>query len=335
MTTTFTEQADIETGFSEVFSDRIVPRLDELEQKRQAILSVAKRHATIALAVGVVFGLWFTWAGEGSGGIGGLIAGFLLPVAFGGVAAFLLWKRQAAKWRGSAAETIMPVICDFIGDMTYDHEALRGFPLERIQKLGVIRPFGEAKTTDRLEGTYRDTPFELVQAKLSSNSRRRDDDGAKTQFKGLLMRIGVPEPISDRILIARDFHGPGNKLAEMFGGGTGRRLPKVDTGHELFEQYFEVYSSNPSVAREILAPGFLDSFVKIAEAESGRHGPEGLEAGFHEESFFMALKRDDEFLQMGALTSPADEIEDELHGVFEDISTVRRIIDRLHGDHPA
>ena len=49
----------------------------------------------------------------------------------------------------------------------------------------------------------------------------------------------------------------------------------------------------------------------------------------------MALKREDDFLQMGAPTTPADDIEEELHGVLEDITTVRRIIDRLHGDHPA
>ena len=51
MTTTFTEHVEIETGFSKVFSARIVPRLAELEDKRKAILAVAKRHAIIALAV--------------------------------------------------------------------------------------------------------------------------------------------------------------------------------------------------------------------------------------------------------------------------------------------
>ena len=335
MTTTFTEHAAIEAGFSKVFSDRIVPRLNELDDKRKAILAVAKRQVVIALAAGVAFGLLFTIFGRGSDGIGGLLVGFFLPVAFGGVAAFLLWKRQAGKWRGSAAQTVLPVICDFLGDTTYDREALRGFPTERMQKLGVIRPTSEIRIRDRLEGTYRDTTFEIVHAELSSSSRRSGNNASRTHFKGLLIRISVPEPISDRILIARDYYGPGNKLAEMFGGGSGRDMPKVDTGHATFERYFEVYSTNPAAARNILAPGFLDSFMKIAEAESGEHGPEGLEAGFHEDSFFMALKRDDDFLRVGTLTTPADEIEEELHGVFEDITTVRRIIDRLHGDHPA
>lgn len=127
----------------------------------------------------------------------------------------------------------------------------------------------------------------------------------------------------------------GNKLTEMFGGSSGRGLPKVDTGHTEFERHFEVYSADPQVARDVLSPGFLDNFVTIAEAEGGRHGAEGLEAGFHDESFFMALKREEDFLKMGRLTTPADQIEEDLHGVFADIATTRRIIDRLHGDHPA
>ena len=341
MTTTFTERAPIESGFSGIFDERIAPRLSELEEKRQAILAVAKRHAVIALAAGAVLGLMFTFFGSGSDGLGGLLVGFFVPLAFGGVAAFLLWKRQARKWSGAAAELVMPEVCDFLGDLSYDRDAYKGFPLERMQKLGVIRSFTRSEIGDRLEGTYRDTPFEIVEAKLISEKNRssahadnnNSDRSSRTLFKGLLLRIGVPDPIPTRILIARDF-GPANKLGELFGGSSGRGMPKVDTDHPEFERHFEVYASDPSVVRNLLAPGFLNSFVQIAESESGRHGPAGLEAGFHDESFFMALKREEDFLKMGRLTTPADEIEEELHGVFADIATVRRIIDRLHGDHP-
>ncbi|MDN3719013.1 hypothetical protein QW131_06815 [Roseibium salinum] len=72
--------------------------------------------------------------GSGSGGIGGLLAGFFIPLAFGAVAAFLLWKRQARKWNGTAAEAVMPEVCEFLGDLSYDYEAHKGFPLERMQK---------------------------------------------------------------------------------------------------------------------------------------------------------------------------------------------------------
>ncbi|MEI4263867.1 DUF3137 domain-containing protein [Roseovarius sp. D0-M9] len=336
----FTESSPIETGFAAVYRTRIAPRLNELEQERQTVLTTAKRHAAIALAAGATLGVLFLLFGSGSDGLAGALVGFGVPLAFGAVAAFLLWKRQAESWSGSAAKDVMPVVCDFLGDLTHDRNALKGFPLERMQKLGVIRPFSKAEVSDRLAGTYRDVPFEIVEAKLtndkSQSSTNADNDNSdrssRTQFKGLLMRIGVPDPIPGRILIARDY-GMGNKLMSMF-GGAGRDLPQVDTGHAAFEELFQVHSDNPDMARDLLPPAFLDSFVKIAESEGGRHGAKGLEAGFHDESFFLALQRDDDFLALGKLTTPADEIEDDLHGVFDDIATVRRIIDRLHGDHP-
>jgi len=163
--TRFTERSPIEAGFSQVYDARIAPRLSDLEQERQAILAVARRHAAIALAAGAGLGLLFLGFGTGSDGLGGALVGFAVPLAFGAVAAFLLWKRQAAKWSGSAARSVMPVICDFLGDLSYDKEAVKGFPLERMQKLGVIRRFSRAEVGDRLAGTWRGTPFEIVEAR--------------------------------------------------------------------------------------------------------------------------------------------------------------------------
>lgn len=336
----FTERSPIKAGFSAVYRTRIVPRLNELEQERKTVLTTAKRHAAIALGGGAALGVLFLLFGSGSDGLAGALVGFGVPLAFGAVAAFLLWKRQAERWSGSAAKDVMPVVCDFLGDLIHDRDALKGFPLERMQKLGVIRRFSRSEVSDRLEGTYRDVPFEIVEAKLindkSQNSTNTDNDNSdrssRTLFSGLLMRIGVPDPIPGRILIARDY-GMGNKLMSLF-GGAGRDLPRVETGHAAFEELFEVHSDDPDMARDVLPPAFLDSFVKIAEAEGGRRGAKGLEAGFHDDSFFMALQRDEDFLALGKLTTPADEIDGDLHGVFDDIATVRRIIDRLHGDHP-
>ncbi|GGD47814.1 hypothetical protein GCM10011358_34550 [Sinisalibacter lacisalsi] len=336
----FTEHSPIEAGFAAVYRARIAPRLNELEQERQAVLAKAKSHAAIALAAGAALGVLFLLFGSGSDGLAGALVGFGVPLAFGAVAAFLLWKRQAESWSGSAARDVMPVVCDFLGDLTHDRNALKGFPLERMQKLGVIRRFSKSEVSDRLAGTYRDVPFEIVEAKLindkSQSSTNADNDNSdrssRTQFKGLLMRIGVPDPIPGRILIARDY-GMGNKLMGMF-GGAGRDLPRVETGHAAFEDLFEVHSDDPDMAMNVLPPAFLDSFVKIAKSEGGRRGAKGLEAGFHDEAFFLALQRDDDFLALGKLTTPADEIEDDLHGVFDDIAKARRIIDRLHGDHP-
>jgi|GEM_PF-6080756 len=138
MTATITEKDPIEPGFSEVFQTRIAPRLSELENERKTRLAMARRHTAIAPGVGAVLGLLFVVFGSGSGGMGEIVAGFGVPLACGGAAALLLWKRQSGKWDGSVTQTVMPELCDFVGDLTHDHEALKGFPLERMRKLGVI-----------------------------------------------------------------------------------------------------------------------------------------------------------------------------------------------------
>lgn len=166
MRITFTEHAPIESGFSAIFDDRIAPRLSELDETRQAILAVAKRHAAIALGVGAVLGLWLWSSGSGSDGLGELLATFLFPLAFAGVAAFLLWKRQARRWSGAVAETAMPDVCGFIGDLKYDYEAPKGFPVERMHELGVIPTCTHLDISDRLHGNHpNDPPIETESSK--------------------------------------------------------------------------------------------------------------------------------------------------------------------------
>lgn len=333
----FTERSPLESGFAKVFDEKLAPELDRLEARRQELLAGARRQVGIALAVGVVAGVLLAMS-AGSEGWAGLLLGLGVPTAIGAGVALILWRRQAGKWEGEMARTVMPVVCGFIGDLDYDREAMGGFPLQRAQKLGVIGSFTDARLTDRLEGRYRDTPFELVEAKLTSKSRSRGKDESSnttTVFDGLLFRIGVPEPVAAPILIARDYTSVGNKLAEMLSFGSGRgSMPKVELSHERFESHFEVYSRDPDAARALLAPGFLDNLMEIGDSEGGQSGLRGLQAGFSEDSFFLALWREGDFLAMGSLSRPATGIEADLHAVFDDIALVRRIIDRLHGDAP-
>ena len=342
MPSVFNELNSVEKGFAEVFETRVKPQLSQLEAERKALLSKATRHAALALGAGLVLALLMLLFGTGSEGLGGILAGLGVPVILGGVAAFLLWKRQEKRWEGSVAEALMPAICDHVGDLSYDRNAHKSFPLDQIRRLGIIRPFTHPTLSDRLEGRYRDTPFEMVEAKLESKKtashtggKRADNSNRSTTvFKGLLFRIGVPDPIPTRILIARSFMGPGNKLAEMLSRDTGRTMPKVTTGHARFDEKFVVYSADPDVARRVLAPAFLDNLLEISEAEADTDGTRTLEAAFHEDSFFLALNRKSDFLKMGSLRKPVTGVEEDLHLAFEDIALIHRIIDRLHGDHP-
>lgn len=332
----FTENAPIETGFATVFDDRIVPELDRLEQERRTLLSRAKLHAGIPAGIALLLAaITLVRSDEMQDGLIG--AGVLLVL--GGIAAFFLWRRQAHRWGGEVANSVMPVVCEFLGNLEYDRDARMRFPLDRIQGLGLIGSFNRSQLSDRLEGTYRDTEFELVEARLERKTRSSDSDGdnnsrTTTVFDGILIRIRVPDPVSTDILITRDLGSVGNKLGEMLSFGTGRSMPKVAFDHDDFEAAFEVYADDPEAARAIMPPAFLKRLVAIGRDEGGEKGLRGMTAGFQRDNFYLALERNGDFLAMGGLTRPVADIEDDLHAAFEDIALVRRIIDRLHGDAP-
>lgn len=104
----------------------------------------------MALAAGVALGLLFALFGSGSDDWKGALLAFALPLVFGAAAGCLLWKRQEKAWSGSAAEAVMPLVCEFVGGIDYDHEAHKGFPLELMRKLGMIRSFTRSEISDRL-----------------------------------------------------------------------------------------------------------------------------------------------------------------------------------------
>jgi hypothetical protein len=327
----FTERTEIEKGFTAVYDDRIAPELDQLESERQALLNKAKQHAGIPMGIAAFLALIALWKADE---LTGKLVGAAVLLALGGVLAYLLWQRQARKWGGSVADTVMPVLCDFLGGLSYDRTARLRFPVDRLQGLGMIGNHNRANMEDRIEGTYRDTEFEMVEANLVYRDTDSDGDSRnKTVFKGLLFRIGVPEQVPSDILIARDHGGVGNKLAGMFAGSTGRGMPQVEFDHEEFEKAFAVHADDPDAARRLMPAPFLDNLLAIAKDESDR-GTGGMTAAFQGESFYLALWRNGDFLKMGSLTTPVGEIEEDLHRVFDDLALVRRIIDRLHGDAP-
>jgi len=334
---TFTERAPIEAGFSKVFEAEIAPRLEDIEQDRQELLRKARLEAGIPLGIAALLAVWSLL---GAKDWEGALVGAVVALAFGGVIAFFLWRWRSGKWGNRLTETVMPPICRFLGDLEHDKGARKRFPLDRIQGLGLIGDFNRSTLEDRLEGTYRDTPFELVEAHLRQRTRDSGNDGGndsrtRTVFRGLLMRIGVPEPVGTDIFITRELGSIGNRLGEMFAFGTGRSMPKVEFDHADFEAAFAVYADDPDEARRIMPAGFLETLMAIAEDEGGARGARAMRAGFQDDSFYLALERQGNFMEVGGLTRPVHDIEDDLHGLFDDLALIRRVIDRLHGDAPS
>lgn len=330
----FTERAEIESGFAKVFAADVAPRLDTLEQERLDRNRRGWKYFGIGVAVGVVFGGLLALLIPDP--VGRLIGGGF-GLLFGVIGGFAARAHQGSQWTGAVAEAVMPSVCAFLGNLKYDRDAYAGFPVTRVRELGMVGHFNRTTVEDLMEGLYRDTRFAMAEVTLrhksrkSSSSKSSGSSSTKEVFKGLMFRIALPQPAPTRILVARNYGAALNVLAGLFSGSKGRGMPRVETGHDAFEKDFELHAAEPDKVLAYLPPAFLDNLVAIGKHESEK-GAKGMRAAFDGEDFFLILERRRPFMEMAKLSKPVYEVTQTLHDVFDDLSVVRRIIDRLQGD---
>lgn len=321
----FTERPPLEKGFAEVFANEVQPQLNEFEFERKAVLK--KTYLTMAMLPAIALGL--IGAVYAISGAEYMVPAILLSVLFAGAGMVAVWGSAAGKWGSKVKDVAMPAICNHVGYLTYSASG-QAFALDIMKDMRLLPKHDNAALRSLLRGTHNGTDFEMVHATLTSThtdseNRRR----TTTDFKGLLFRIEMPERAPGRIALMRDRGGVGNKLAETFAFGSTRSLPKVTFDHAAFEAAFEVYADNPDAAKAFLPDTMLDALLQIGQSHGQGQGTKAFVGGFHGNSFYMALQRQGHFMKMGNLTTPVDQIEDDLHGIFDDIALSHGVVDRL------
>lgn len=315
----FTERTQIERGFGAVFAVRIAPRIEGLETARHKLL---RRTALICGAIvggGLLLAL-------GAFSIIGTSSDVALFALFGsGFIAFWVFKSFNQDWQQELSDVVMPAVCDHVGDIAYrtDHPMYRR--LGAFERFAVVKPHKTADLTHSFSGTYRGVAFALTQAALTG--ARGDEDAVI--FEGLLFEIDVPKPAPCDIRIS-----PVGKTlfgkAYQFAADVGSNLQQVQTGHDAFEAEFDLLATDPDAARAYLPLPFFDAILDITAREFATPGK--VRAAFEGGQFYLALGRQDKFMEHHDLTHSIDELESELHLIFDDITIGHRIIDRLAGD---
>ena len=323
----FKETRPIEQGFAPIFAEKIAPHLDALEGRRQALQGKGQRYFKIALGLGAVAALAVVLLTGGSaGGIFGGIAVFIVFLIGGAVAK----GGQSGKYTGALSDLVMPPVCDFLGDTAHEKRPGAVFDTQHLATLGLVDLNDHASFEDRIHGTYRGLSFELAEAHLTQDIRQEDDKTtSKKVFDGLLVRIGLPMHATTDILVTRELGTVGNSVLSFLAGDTGRGMPKVETGHAEFEAAYALHAKDPEAAMTLMKPPLLQALIEIGAHEADK-GAEGFRAAFEGKTLWLALSRNRPFMQMGSIDASAHTVVEDLHGIFDDLSLVRRVIDRLH-----
>jgi hypothetical protein len=316
-----TEDGDLKTGFDRVYRREIEPHLDKLEHKRR------RRVRSFYLRIAVV-GL-FVAAGAAAVTSFELYRDytFVVPVLFAAAVliGYFVISAPARQQREEVKDLVIGPICDFLGELAYERKPSSHQPdPDRFEDLGVVPQHSRTKLEDRFTGRYRDTGFQMIEARLRTGGKNK-----RTVFRGLLFEIEVPKPFSGRVLMIGDQGILGNTITEFlkekFGG-----LERLEFGG-AFEERYQVFTDTPEAARRLLSPGFQGTMVALAEAADRK----ALNAAMAEGRFLLALPHSKDLFEIGKLHRSLEHFREDVDTLMFQITIPHRVIDFLHGDRPS
>lgn len=313
----FTERTPQERGFAAVFRREIAPQLEMIEAERRR--RRGQMHACVAAIAGAcLVGAGIIWAFDSDPGA------ILIPVILGCVLCGAVYVGFDRSFRDRVAQVVMPPVCRFVGDMTYERRPRGRIPLGRFEDLMVVDSHSRAEVEDVIAGRHRDTDFTMAEVRLSRRSGKR----TKRVFEGLVLQIAVPRPFAGRTVIAADRGGFGNRLVGLF--AVPGRCERLRFDDPDFESLFEVYTDDRAEAEALLVPQVRQSLVALSRDTGSR-----LRAAFADGQFLLSLRRRARHFEVASLRRSVLDIEESLHRVLEEATIPHRIIDYLHGDRPS
>ena len=301
-----------------VFNSKVAPQLLSFERERLAALGDKRRRWRKGGMIGAVI-------------VGAILAfcmvmdypkAIAIPFAVVALIGVWIWASLATgDYEARLRDTLMAAVCDYIGDMTYRHSKITGFDLKAFKDTHLVPSSSTSSLEDLVEGTYRNSRFSLVEAKLSRTTRDEDSSSSETVFDGLLLAISVPQAIEGTILIARDYGSWMNSARGWFRDGV-----RVEIPHAAFEDKYEVYASNERLALDVVTPAFVGNFLKLSRVI----GSDKLRAAFIGETFLMSADGVDDLLDDFSAKTPTAELNTVFKKVVEETQLIHRIIDQLH-----
>lgn len=312
---TFTEQGPHEAGFARVFHDQVVPILKRHEETRIDL----KKKAMMGMGGAGVFGVGTGGAGYAAESVWGFVGGGVGAMGAFGVKAYF-----EHKWRAGLGGEVLPILCDFLGEMQYGNQQIN---LGEFSRLGVIPSYDTSNLEDPVTGDHDGLSWAMTEAHLQSKSRdSKGNTKTRTVFRGLLFKIQIFGP-APRIFFGKDRGGALNWLSEKMSSSR-RGLEKIEIPNPDFEAVYETYTDNPMAAQNYIDDRLTAGLLEIAEAEVSK---KYISCAMQGDGLYLALPRSGDFLGLGSLFKPLTTVETDLHEALQDLSLPARVIDRLRG----
>ena len=313
----FTEKGPLEAGFEKVFHDRIVPILERNETRRKAAYRTLMLGLAVcgAAAVGIIVHAIVTESMD------------FVAFVFAALIVAIVWSNwRTNRWNANASAELLPVMCDFLGNMSYGHLRIR---LGTFQRLGLV-PSGSNFTLgggksieleDPVAGTHDGLNWSLAEAVITSKSGDNHSESHELLFE---MEIQGDAP---QIFFQMNVGKTLNALTALFSSQR-KGMDRIETGNARFDKIYATYSPDPAAAMDFIDFNLTEGLILVAEAETGSNL---VSCAIEGNTLYLALDRNSDFLGVGSIGTPFNMVEDDLHAALVDLDLPRRVLDQLRG----
>ncbi len=206
-------------------------------------------------------------------------------------------------------DRLIPQILGGYG-FTYDRKARR---VRLADYADVLPSYTSSSLTDHFWGASDNIKMSVAELTL----RRKSGKNSRTVFDGFLCRFDYPRRAKVEVAVKSD----GGAIGQFFSGifTSGERVKLEDP---VFEERFDVYSSDQVAARYVLTPSVMQRLIDLER----RH--RGLRAIFRGTEILLAIPDGTDFFHPGSFLSPIDrnivrQFHADMKGVFAFVDALK------------
>lgn len=241
--------------------NRLLPRMEALEQERIVLVGKLNKLKTISIGVTIILAI-------GIGFLMGLFWGLLLGVVLGITFYTILYHKMIGAYRKNYKLKVFHELVSELGN-NYSYTVDGKMDDEVIRESGIFHEFTKVKGEDLIEGKFDDYSFQMAETNLWYHKRKHDDrqwrdsDAGEAYsyiFKGLFFAGIIPFSFPTSIWILSKDHPKVHPVSRLQEG-----WEKVRIDHSAFRLHYDVYAENKEMASQILQPEILDTIMETKE----------------------------------------------------------------------
>jgi len=275
--------------------DRLLPRLESLENERIALTEKLSRLKKIGIGLAIVITV-------GSAFFVGFFFGILVGGALGITFYTIQYHNTIREYRNNYKTKIFQELIEELGS-TYKYTLDGKIDEEQIRDSGIFHEFNKVKCEDLIEGNFDEYSFKMAETNLwyaKQNSNNTDRGSTVSYiFKGLFFLGKIQQTFPTPIWILAKEHPnvhPVNRVKDGW--------QKVHIMNSNFRKKYDVYAKDKEKAAEILQDNILNIIIetdsKVVDTNMR------LELSFQENNIYLSISTTKELFEPPIETSITD-----------------------------